>query len=138
MKMIKPLLLTLSLFLFGHLHAQDIHWSLFNLSPLTLNPAHTGDFNGTFRVGGIIRDQARSVLSNEDYLTPSIHVDAPIIMLGKRNWLGIGGMVYNDKAGTAALTTTSAMLSAAIHIPTNRKGTSIFSFGLQGDLSAEG
>jgi type IX secretion system PorP/SprF family membrane protein len=134
MKMIKPLLLSLTLFLAGQLGAQDVHWSLFNFAPLHLNPAHTGDFNGTFRIGGIYRDQARAVSNNSAYSTPNIHVDAPLFMVGKRNWVGLGANVYSDKAGTGELTTTSAVLSAAFHAPTNRKGTSVFSFGIQGGM----
>ncbi len=131
MKMIKPLLFTLTFLLAGQLSAQDVHWSLFNFAPLHLNPAHTGDFEGTFRVGGIYRDQSRTVVDNA-YSTPNIHVDAPLFMVGKRNWVGLGGNVYRDGAGRGALQTTSAQLSAAIHVPTNRKSTSIFSFGIQG------
>ncbi|MFT6708380.1 MAG: type IX secretion system PorP/SprF family membrane protein, partial [Flavobacteriales bacterium] len=134
MKMIKPLLFTLTLLLAGQLSAQDVHWSLFNFAPLNLNPAQTGDFEGTFRIGGIYRDQARAVSDNSAYSTPNIHVDAPLFMVGKRNWVGLGANVYSDKTGTGSLTTTSAQLSAAIHAPTNRKGTSIFSFGIQGGL----
>jgi type IX secretion system PorP/SprF family membrane protein len=55
-------------------------------------------------------------------------------MVGKRNWVGLGANIYSDKAGTGALTTTSAVLSAAFHAPTNRKGTSVFSFGIQGGM----
>ncbi len=132
MKIVKPLLFSLALLLAGQLSAQDIHWTLFNFSPLTLNPSHTGDFYGSFRIGGIYRDQARSALQSNAYTTPSIHVDAPILMLGKRAWLGIGGMFYRDQVGVGSLTSTASMLSAAVHMPTNKKSTTVFSFGIQG------
>ena len=118
----------------GQLYAQDVHWSLFNFAPLNINPAHTGDFEGTFRVGGIYRDQARTVSSTSAYSTPNLHVDAPLFTVGKRSWVGLGANIYSDKAGAGALTTTNAQLSAAIHVPTDRKGTSVFSFGIQGGL----
>ncbi len=132
MKMIKPLLFSLAFLLTAQLYGQDIHWPLFNLSPLTLNAAHTGDFEGTFRVGGIYRDQARSVLNELAYRTPSIHVDAPVLMVGKRNWIGVGAVLYSDEAGAGALENTGALFSAAFHVPTNQKATSVFSFGIQG------
>lgn len=118
----------------SQLYAQDVHWSLFNFAPLNINPAYTGGFEGTFRIGGIYRDQARSVSNSSAYSTPNIHADAPLFMVGKKSWVGLGANVYSDKAGTGALTTTSAQLNAAIHVPTNRKGTSLFSFGIQGGL----
>jgi len=134
MKMIKPLLFTLTFLLTNQLLAQDVHWSLFNFAPLNINPAQTGDFEGTFRVGGIYRDQARAVSNNSAYSTPNIHVDAPLFMVGRRNWVGLGANIYSDKAGTGNLTNSSAQLSAAFHAPTNKKGTSIFSFGVQGGI----
>ncbi len=135
MKFMKALLLSFVILFSGQLMAQDIHWSLFNMSPLTLNPANTGGFEGTFRVGGIYRDQARSVLGSEGYQTPSIYVDAPVFMVGKRNWVGIGASIYSDKAGAGALTNSSALFSVALHAPTDRKGKSIVSFALQGGYS---
>lgn len=131
MRFIKSLLFLLFISVFGSTSAQDIHWSLYNMSPLTLNPANTGAFNGTFRIGGIYRDQARSVLKSNAYVTPSFYVDAPIIMVGKKSWLGVGGMMYNDEAGSANLSNLAAMASAAIHIAADKKAKTIFSFGLQ-------
>jgi len=85
MKILKGLLL---FFLFSvvsnvSVKAQDIHFTQFYLSPLTTNPAYTGAFQGTFRVGGIYRDQWGSI-STSAYRTPSFYIDAPIFMLGKR------------------------------------------------------
>ena len=41
--------------------AQDIHFSMFYASPITLNPALTGVFDGTYRVAAIYRNQWQSV-----------------------------------------------------------------------------
>ena len=41
--------------------AQDIHFSQFNNSPLNLNPAQTGLFNGDWRFVGNLRNQWSSV-----------------------------------------------------------------------------
>ena len=135
MKLMKALLLSFAILFSGQMMAQDIHWSLFNMSPLTLNPANTGGFEGTFRVGGIYRDQARSVLGNNGYQTPSIYVDAPVFMVGKRNWVGVGANIYSDKAGAGALTNSSALFSVAMHVPTDRRSKSIVSFALQGGFT---
>ncbi|MEL6925345.1 MAG: type IX secretion system membrane protein PorP/SprF, partial [Bacteroidota bacterium] len=38
------------------------HFSLFDFTPLTLNPAQTGAYEGSVRIGGLYRDQWRSFL----------------------------------------------------------------------------
>lgn len=44
-----------------YLIGQDIHYSQFNHTPLNINPALTGIFNGDLRFAGNFRDQWRSV-----------------------------------------------------------------------------
>lgn len=122
-------LLTVS---FGTLQAQDIHYSLFHMSPLTLNPAQTGAFSGTVRIGGIYRDQWASFLRNQ-FTTPSFYADAPIMRgFRPRDWVGVGFMVYSDKAGTGKLRTNASMLSASYHLALNKEGSTILTLGLQG------
>jgi len=134
MKIIKFTLLFLLSSLFTQLSAQDIHWSLYNMSPLTLNPALTGSYLGTARIGGIYRDQAFNVTNATGYTTPSFYVDAPIVAIGKRDWIGIGGMFYADEAGSASLTNQGAYASIAYHKALDKKGNTLLSFGIQGGL----
>ena len=134
MKIIKFTLLFLLSGLFTQLSAQDIHWSLYNMSPLTLNPALTGSYLGTARIGGIYRDQAFNAEGITGYTTPSFYVDAPIVAIGKRDWIGIGGMFYADEAGSASLTNQGAYASIAYHKALDKKGNTLLSFGLQGGL----
>ncbi len=116
------------------LQAQDIHFSLFNHSPMTLNPALTGGYEGSFRVGGIYRDQYRSVLGSGTFTTPMFYADAPLLLIGKkkRDWLGFGIMAYQDKAGIAGLQTGSFLLSVGLHHVMDKAGKTVLSFGLQG------
>ncbi len=114
------------------LRAQDIHYSLFNRSPLTLNPAKTGAFLGTARVGGIYRDQWSSFLDDQ-FTTPSFYIDAPIITGFRDNdWVGVGLSFVSDEAGAAELSTTSAMLSAAYHFALDKRGRNVLTLGVQG------
>ena len=130
MKLVKTLLFSAILVLSGQLSAQDIHWSMYNMSPLTLNPANTGAFSGTFRIGGIYRDQWASVIASNPYRTPSFYIDAPIVRgFGKNDWIGIGAMLYSDEAGSGQLGTTSTQFSASYHLAMNKKATSILTFG---------
>ena len=104
------------------------------MSPLTLNPALTGGFLGTARVGGIYRDQAFNASNITGYTTPSFYVDAPIVSIGKTDWIGIGGMFYADEAGRASLTNLGAFASVAYHKALDKKGKTVLSFGLQGGI----
>ncbi len=128
------------------LTAQDRHFTLYNFSPLTLNPAYTGSFLGTIRVGGIYRDQYPSFASvnaprpspqdpytgnTNVFVTPSAYADAPILMVRKRDWVGVGLMFYQDKAGTLEMGTSMFMISAAYHLSLNKKSTSVLTLGAQ-------
>lgn len=116
------------------LFSQDIHFSHFTMSPLTLNPALTGAYEGTFRVGGIYRDQWASILENQ-FRTPSIYVDAPIVRgFGKKDWIGVGAYVLNDQAGSAALSNLTVMGSISYHLGMGAKGNTVLSLGVQGGI----
>lgn len=115
--------------------AQDIHFSQFNMSPLTLNPALTGAYEGTFRIGGIYRDQWSSIIKDAGYRTPSIYLDAPLVRgFGKNDWLGAGAVVLQDKSGRGLLTNTSALLSLAYHIGLGAKANSVLTIGANGGI----
>ena len=116
----------------GTLSAQDIHNTLFNYNPLVLNPALTGAYSGTVRIGGIYRDQGRSISNAEPYTTPSFFADAPIFMVGKRHWVGVGLMAFQDKAGRLAQKTSTFQLSGAFHYSMDKKSKNVLTFGIQG------
>jgi type IX secretion system PorP/SprF family membrane protein len=133
MKLLKPLLfLTFSL-LIGSMTAQDLHYTLYNMSPLTLNPALSGAFSGTVRIGGLYRNQAFSVSNSRSYSTPSFYADAPVVRgFRKGDWVGAGISFVSDKSGELRLETTRATLSASYHLALDNAGKSILTLGLQG------
>ena len=53
--------------------AQDPNFSQFFASPLTLNPALTGKFDGTFRLAGNYRNQWPSI--NNAFVTKTASAD---------------------------------------------------------------
>jgi len=117
------------------LNAQDIHYTQYELSPLTLNPALTGAYEGTFRVGGIYRDQWSSVLDRQ-YVTYTLYGDLPVIRgFGKNDWFGAGISLTNDRAGSAALTHLAGTLSLAYHLGLGKKSNTVFSLGAQGGFA---
>jgi len=94
--------------------AQDIHFSQFWASPLNLNPAQTGAFDGTYRATGIYRDQWASV--NSPYKTFSLSYDhifnSPILA---EDQVAAGLMLTNDVAGDAKFSNLSILVSGAYH-----------------------
>ncbi|MFK8104251.1 MAG: PorP/SprF family type IX secretion system membrane protein [Saprospiraceae bacterium] len=134
MKFVKYIFLIVFLNFFGTLRGQDLHFTYYEMSPLTLNPALTGAFEGTFRVGGIYRDQWASVISNP-FRTPSFYVDAPIIRgFGKRDWVGVGAVVFSDQAGKANLSNSALLASVAYHMSLDKKSKNVFTLGVQGGV----
>lgn len=125
----KKLLLIVSFFVFNEALAQDVHLSQFYMSPLTLNPALTGVFNGCYRFTGNYRNQWASVISNP-YRTGagSFELSAKS---GDYNRIGIGLHAMSDQAGSAEFTTNTFTGSLAYNIALSRERDYFFSAGLQ-------
>lgn len=131
MRLLKPLIIVLFCAVSMTSMAQDIHFTQYNMSPLSLNPANTGNFYGTYRIGGIYRNQWASVITSP-FSTPLFYIDAPIITgFRKRDWIGVGGTFISDKAGIAKLGSSTIMGSVAYHFAVNKKGTTILTLGVQ-------
>ena len=97
-------------------HAQDLHFSQWFNSPLTTNPANTGFIpDADFRLGANYRDQWSPVMA-VPYRTMSIWGDAQVFRNRIENgWMGIGGVILRDDAGSGTLTSTEAYGSVAYH-----------------------
>lgn len=115
--------------------AQDAHFTQYFASPLTLNPALTGLTQCDLRVSGNYRNQWSSVSSNP-YTTASISFDLATLKdkLNNGDALGVGLIVLYDKAGTGALTNTTAGLSVAYHKALGAEKRHSISLGVQGFL----
>lgn len=110
------------LLLAGGLHlaavafSQDLHFSQFMNSPLLTNPANTGFMpQGDYRLGMNYRNQWSSVMQ-VPYKTMSAFGDVQIMRANSDNgWMGIGGAVMQDVAGSGNLTSTKVYGSVAYH-----------------------
>ncbi len=111
----KKLLLAIGVFLGLQAVAQDVHFTQYFTSPLTLNPANTGLVSCDWRLAGNYRTQWGSVNSTP-YLTGTFSYDMALLK-GKLNGdaLGVGLMGLYDKSGTGALQNITAGLSLAYH-----------------------
>lgn len=120
------------------LFAQDPQFSQFYGSPLTLNPALTGAFDGSYRVGIIYRDQWRKVLESP-YQTYSAAVDLRFGIdqrRGKaRDYAAIGLLFFADKVGGLDFSTNQISLNGAFHKSLNPRNSQYISIGIQGAIS---
>ena len=96
--------------------AQDLHFSQFFNSPLTTNPANTGFIpDADYRLGAHYRNQYSSIMA-VPYKTISIYGDAQVFRDRlESGWLGLGGVILRDVAGSGSLTSTKAYASIAYH-----------------------
>ncbi len=100
----------------NNVQAQDLHFSQFFNSPLSTNPANTGFIpDADYRIGANYRNQWSTVMT-VPYKTISIFGDAQVFRDKLENgWLGLGGLVLNDQAGSGGLTSTKVYGSLAYH-----------------------
>src|SRR5215210_657350 len=98
------------------LYAQDLHFSQFFNSPLSTNPANTGFIpDGDYRLGANFRDQWSSIMS-VPYKTMSAFADVQVMKnRDQTGWVGLGGLVLRDVAGSGNLTSTKLYGSVAYH-----------------------
>lgn len=136
--MTKRFLILFTLFCtFYSAKAQDIHFTSFDFAPLTINPSLAGAFLGTYRIGGIYRDQWRSVSSDGAFKTANLHIDMPVIKgFRDRDWVGIGVNVFNDRSNTYNLNTTKSFQGLSYHLSIDKKQTQILSFGIQNNTTS--
>ncbi|MBP6431936.1 MAG: PorP/SprF family type IX secretion system membrane protein [Ferruginibacter sp.] len=97
-------------------NGQDLHFSQFFNSPLTTNPANTGFIpDADYRIGGNYRNQWSSIMSSP-YKTMSVFCDAQLFRDKLENgWLGIGGVLLTDVAGSGSLKSNKFYGSIAYH-----------------------
>ncbi len=98
------------------LSAQDIHFSQFNETPLLINPALTGFFEGNHRISLNYKNQWRSI--NNSYNTYALSYDARIgkHQHSKSGFLAIGGNFSNDVSGDLNLTNLVGNIDIAYHL----------------------
>ncbi|MBN9382051.1 MAG: PorP/SprF family type IX secretion system membrane protein [Chitinophagaceae bacterium] len=114
------------------LRAQDPGFSQFFASPLTLNPALTGKFNGVVRVAGNYRNQWPSI--NNAFITSTISVDLPILRnrLPENDTWGMGLMAMTDRTASGILTSNYVSFSTAYHKALDEDGLQQLGIGFQG------
>ena len=106
----------LSLILVPAAWSQDLHFSQFFNNPLLTNPANTGFIpDADYRLGASYRNQYSNIMA-VPYKTMSIYGDAQVFRNKiESGWLGLGGVILRDVAGSGSLTSTKIYGSVAYH-----------------------
>src|SRR6266513_173723 len=96
--------------------AQDLHFSQFMNSPLVTNPANTGFIpDGDYRLGMNYRNQWSAIMA-VPYKTMSAFGDAQVMQnRDNTGWMGLGGLIMHDVAGSGNPTSTKIYGSVAYH-----------------------
>ncbi len=92
--------------------AQDPRFAQFYASPLQLNPAMTGVYEGQFRFIANYREQYNSLLGNQPFRTISAGFDMRH-QVNRGNYAGFGVTVLRDAAGLSNFSRQTGALSAS-------------------------
>lgn len=116
--------------------AQDPHFSQFFASPLTLNPAFTGKFDGSWRLAANHRDQWPSI--PKAYVTTSASFDFPILRnrIPENDIFGVGISGVADASANSQLKLNYGSLSLSYHKALDEEGYNTIGAGFQGTYSS--
>jgi type IX secretion system PorP/SprF family membrane protein len=130
------------------LSGQDTHFTNYHFTPLTVNPAFTGSFYGSYRIGGIYKDNYTFAKNANGYHTINVFADSPIIK-GFRSidWIGIGvetnqfsftGSTKNDERNHEkySFNWTNFKISGSYHFSLNKKQSRVLTLGVQMNMSS--
>lgn len=117
-------------------NAQDPHFSQFFASPLTLNPAFTGKFDGSWRLAANHRDQWPSI--PKAYVTTSASFDFPILVnkIPEYDVFGVGISGVTDASANSILKLNYGSLSMSYHKALDENGYNTIGVGFQGTYSS--
>ncbi len=136
MKMRKSIFFAATLLVSVIANAQDPHFSQFFSSPLTLNPAFTGKFNGLWRLAANHRDQWPSI--PKAYVTSSASIDFPVLQnkIAETDVMGVGISALSDASANNILKLNYGSVSMSYHKALDEDGYSTIGAGFQATYSS--
>lgn len=132
----KLIVLPIALLLTLCTQAQDPHFSQFFASPLTLNPAFTGKFDGLWRVAFNHRDQWPSI--PKAYVTSSGSVDFGIMKkrIPENDTWGLGISGLSDASANSILKLNYGSIAMSYHKALDENGYNTIGAGFQATYSS--
>jgi len=114
-------------------NAQDPQFSQYFSSPLSLNPAFTGYYDGTHRIASNFRNQW--VGAGDPFTTASVSFDTRVMREKlNKNLLGIGVMAMTDRTASGSYNSNYVSLSTAYHQSLDEEGYQHLGVGFQGSI----
>jgi type IX secretion system PorP/SprF family membrane protein len=128
----KYILAIIILFEIVAVKAQDPHFSQFFASPLTINPALTGNANSDLRVFTNYRQQWLG--NTTSYNTGTLSIDSRLFkeQLGDNRVLGIGGFFMTDQSLNGYFKSTYASINTSYMVALDDDGEHSIGIGLAG------
>lgn len=120
------------LLLGSSVHGQDIHFTNFRLAPLSVNPALTGAFEGTYRISAIYRDQWRPIDNSRPYATPFVSGEFNLAggLLLDNDWVSGGISFQRDQSGSLGFKNQMTALNVGYHLGMDKDYSRVFSIGV--------
>jgi type IX secretion system PorP/SprF family membrane protein len=123
------------LFVHAYSYAQDPHFSQFFASPLTINPANTGNFSGTIRAALNSRTQLPEY--NNAYTTKTLSLDASILKkyIREDDKLSVGLLILSDQSGNKLLNDNNIAASVSYSKALDENANHSIALGFQVNYS---
>ena len=123
------------LFIHAYSYAQDPHFSQFFASPLTINPANTGNFSGTIRAALNSRTQLPEY--NNAYTTKTLSLDASILKkyIREDDKLSVGLLILSDQSGNKLLNDNNIAASVSYSQALDENANHSIALGFQVNYS---
>ena len=118
------------------IRAQDRLFSQFYATPVALNPALAGAFDGKYRIGCVYRDQWRSIVETpitSFAFAADLRLSLPFLPNGwDKDKIGVGLVFQRDRVSYLEFSNTQINLAASYHKLLNQgDNTQYLSLGLQ-------
>ncbi len=138
----KIIVFIFTLFLSADVFAQDaFHYTHYDMTQVALNPALAGGFEGTARIGGLLREQDYGMEFGQ-FMTPVLYVDAPLIRgLRKQDWIGFGFAFQYDEQKFSGedyhnkIKTSNSFGGLSYHFALDKKRKNVIAIGVQSGSS---
>ena len=119
----------------AYAYAQDPHFSQFFASPLTINPANTGNFSGSLRAALNSRTQLPEF--NNAYATKTLSLDAPILQkyIKEDDKLSVGLLILSDQSGNKLLNDNNIAASVSYSKALDENANHSIALGFQVNYS---
>lgn len=117
------------------MRAQDPHFSQYFSSPLTLNPANTGNFVGHSRLAVNYRNQWQGI--GNPYITGTVSFDAEVMkgQMGSGNRLSVGALGLYDRTSGGALKSNYGSVSLGYQMALDPENINRLSIGFQATMA---